>query len=82
MKKRFRGRPPPGFFGPTKDFPRGKLNAEDEGGLRIGITEQDGVVIIEFGTELTWLGLDKASAIEFAKIILTRAGAKKIEVTL
>lgn len=78
MSRQQRRRPD---FGPTKTYPRGKLNADDEGGLQIGITEQDGVIIIEFGTELRWIGMPKAQAIEFAKLIMKRAGATKIEVS-
>ena len=33
-------------FGPTGEFPRGKLNADDEGGLTLGITNDKGTVII------------------------------------
>jgi hypothetical protein len=67
-------------FGPTGDFPRGKLNAEDEGGLQIGIAkDHDGVIVINFGTEVSWIGLDQASAISFAKHILKHAGVKKVE---
>jgi hypothetical protein len=70
-------------FGPTGDFPRGKLRPDDEGGLNIGIAhDSDGTVIINFGTDVSWLGLPPDQAREFAKLILIHSGAKKIEITL
>lgn len=69
-------------LGPTGKFPRGKLNADDEGGIAIGVTSQDKTVIINFGKEIAWIGMDKPQAIEFAKLIMRHAGAKKVEVTL
>lgn len=44
-----------------------KLNNHDEGGIRIAIGIKDGVVMIDFGSEVTWLGLPKAEAIAFAE---------------
>lgn len=60
-------------LGATGDFPRGKLNPQDEGGLQLAITVKDGVVVIAFGKEVAWLGLDKATAISFADTIKRRA---------
>ena len=61
--------------GPSEDYPRGKLNPQDKGGLRVGIAtdEENQVIRIEFGTPCTWLALDKDSAINFAMGILKRA---------
>lgn len=63
-------------------YPRGKLNADDEGALNIAIGERDNTVIINFGKKVAWIGMSRPEAIEFAKTIMKRAGAKKIEVTL
>lgn len=63
-------------------YPRGKLNADDEGAIEVAITERDNTVIIRFGKEITWIGMSRPQAIEFAKTIMKRAGAKKIEVTV
>ncbi len=60
-------------LGATGTFPAGKLNEHDEGGLRLAIGIKDGVVMIDFGTEVTWLGLPKAEAVAFAETILRRA---------
>jgi len=62
-------------FGPTGDFPRGKVDESDEGGLQVGITydkESDTVVIV-FGKSITWIGFGPEQAIEFANLIIERA---------
>ena len=63
-------------LGGTGDFPRGKLNADDEGGIALGVATQDKTVIINFGKEVAWLGLGHDEAIAFAKLLLKHA--KKI----
>lgn len=69
-------------LGPTGDFPEGKLDKTDEGGLKIGIAfdSYTNVVRIDFGKEVAWIGMQPAQAMEFAKTIMKKAGAKKIEV--
>jgi hypothetical protein len=70
-------------FGPTHDYPDGSLGPDDRGGLQIGVAhDSKGNVIINFGTELNWIGFPPDQAIQLAKLIMTHAGAKKIEVTL
>ncbi len=58
-----------GPFGPTGDFPRGKLSGDDDGELVIGVTSVDNTIIIRFGTPVEWIGLDKAAALSLAKSI-------------
>ena len=60
-------------FGPTGEFPRGKLNRHDEGALNIGITNMNGVVRIEFGKKIAWIGLPPNEALSFAAIIIKHA---------
>lgn len=71
-------------FGATGDFPKGKVDKHDEGGIKIGIAwdGKAGIVRIAFGKEVAWLGMEPPEAIEFAKAILKKAGAKKIEIEL
>jgi len=71
-------------FGATGDFPQGKLNDHDEGGLRIGVAwdKLDGIVRVEFGKPVAWLGLPPPEAIGLAKLLLRHAGAKKIEIEI
>jgi hypothetical protein len=60
-------------LGPTHDFPRGKLNPDDEGGLIIGLRIENNRLIIGFGKRIAWIGLGKVEAIEFAKMITDKA---------
>ena len=69
-------------LGPSGDYPQGKLGPDDEGGLNVQITDKDGAVVLAFGAPVTWIGMPPAQAIEFAKLIMYRAGAKKITVIL
>jgi hypothetical protein len=71
-------------FGATGQFPQGKLNDTDEGEIKIGVAYDkiDGVVLVEFGKSVAWLGLPPPEAVELGKLLLRHAGAKKIEVTL
>jgi hypothetical protein len=70
------------ILGPTGNFPQGKVGPDDEGGLMIQMTNWNGVVRIDFGAPVTWLGLPPDEAIEFAKKILKQAGVKKVTVIL
>ena len=68
-------------IGPTGKFPHGKFGLSDQGGLNVGVAlNSKGYVIINFGTEVSWLAMPPEDAINFAKTILNKAGAKKITV--
>lgn len=60
-------------FGATGDFPRGKLDADDEGGLQFGIAVKDKTVILSFGKPVAWLGLDKATALQLGALLIEKA---------
>jgi len=60
-------------LGKTNKFPQGKLTKDDEGELKLAVIKHENKVIVNFGTPVTWLGLDKATAIEFAEAILKYA---------
>ena len=55
--------------GATGDHPQGKLNADDEGGLRMAIVadKRNSVVRVDFGKPVAWLGLDRATALDLAR---------------
>ena len=61
--------------GKTGDFPEGKLNEDDEGGLvmSIGYDSKKNVVVINFGTPVMWVGMAPEQAIEFANLIIANA---------
>jgi hypothetical protein len=70
-------------LGPTGDFPHGKLNSGDKGGLNVAISTQTypddrtPVVRIDFGTPVDWVCLPPDDAIQFALVITGRANAIK-----
>lgn len=64
-------------IGPTGDFPQGKLNADDEGGLKTGIGRDDkGNVLIDFGKAVAWIAMPAAEAANFALVVLSHANAR------
>jgi hypothetical protein len=60
-------------LGKTNQFPRGMLNKDDEGELRIAIGMRDKTIIVDFGTETTWIGLDKDTALALADALVSWA---------
>lgn len=71
-------------LGATGTFPQGQLSDDDQGGLKIGVAydKLNGIVRLEFGKPVAWIGLPPAEAIQFGKLLMEKAGAKKIEVTI
>ena len=61
------------LFGETGRFPRGKLNASDEGEIQLGVTTHGGTVILAFGKEVAWLGLPPQQARELARALIAKA---------
>jgi hypothetical protein len=70
-------------LGATKKFPEGMIRPDDEGELRFAISDPDssGNIHIDFGTPVAWFALPKAMAIQLGRMLLTKAGAKKIEIS-
>lgn len=46
-------------FGPTGEFPKGKIAPDDNGGLRFGITaiQEKNVIVFQFGKPVSWFAL-------------------------
>jgi hypothetical protein len=68
-------------LGPTGDFPHGKLNPDDEGGINVAISRHvapDGTQMVrfDFGKPVAWLSLPRDRAILFANTILKFAEPK------
>lgn len=55
------------------DYPRGKLNEDDEGALEMRITVADNTLIIEFAKPARWIGLGKADVDTFIALLTERA---------
>jgi hypothetical protein len=58
--------------GPTGGFPRGRLSAADEGELQIAIRSDAATrtVVIDFGKDVSWLGMNTATARALAEKLL------------
>ncbi len=65
------------MLGPTREFPRGKLNQSDEGEIKIGIAHdpESKTVIIDFGASVTWVGFTGEQAVEIADLLINHANA-------
>lgn len=62
-------------LGATGRYPRGPMDATDEGELRAALTidRQNAVIRIEFGKPIAWLGLPSKEARDFAKLLIEKA---------
>lgn len=61
----------------TPDYPRGKLNEEDEGAISIAFTVEQDCVVIRFPKPITWLGLPAELADAMGQRLLERAEEAK-----
>lgn len=71
------------FRGALGDFPEGQLTKTDEGSIQFAIGVKDGKVVLDFGTQVTWVGLNPQQAADLASLLLKRAreaGRQKGEV--
>jgi len=70
-------------LGPTNEFPHGMARPDDKGALRFAISDADsqGNIHIDFGTPIEWLAFPREQAVELARMLLRKAGAKKVEIS-
>lgn len=63
-------------IGATGQFPQGQLDDDDQGELRmaVGYDKLDGIVRVEFGKPVAWLGLPPPQAKQLALLLLQHAG--------
>jgi hypothetical protein len=66
-------------LGGTGRYPNGKLNGDDEGELLLAIAPIDGVVRMEFGSPVAWMGLYPANARAMAQALLAAADEAEIQ---
>ena len=59
--------------GPTGEFPEGKLREDDEGEIVIKVGEYQGKVVMDFGTEVKWIGMNAKQAAEIGRGLLKHA---------
>lgn len=62
--------------GPTGDFPQGKISDEDEGGIVFAIGRKDEKIFLDFGKPVSWIGMDRNTAINIGLSLLKQAGIK------
>ena len=62
-------------LGPTDQFPQGRLNPNDKGEIRMAIfpDEESRVIIMEFGVELSWIGMPPGQAREMGEALIRHA---------
>lgn len=65
----------PSGLGATGQFPRGKLNKDDEGEIKVAIAahHKRGVVVIDFGKPTAWIGFSPEQAVEIAEMLNAKA---------
>jgi hypothetical protein len=71
-------------LGATGEFPEGMSRRPgDEGELRMAVSDADseGNIHMDFGKEISWIAFPKEGAIALARMLLRKAGAKKVEIT-
>lgn len=69
--------------GPTGNFPDGVLTRPgDQGELVMAVSDPDsnGIVHIDFGVEVSWIGLPRDNLVDLCRLLLRKAGAKKVEI--
>lgn len=66
-------------LGATGRFPREKIHATDEGEIRmsVGTDPASTVVIVNFGSPVTWLGLPYDEAVALGESLLRHAATLK-----
>ena len=61
--------------GATGEFPQGKIHPDDEGEIQLAVAwvPDKGVVVVDFGTPVTWLALPPDQALGLADLIRRHA---------
>lgn len=60
-------------LGATGNYPAGKLNDNDQGGLTGAITVEGDRIILNFGKSVTWVAMTKQEAIVLGNLLIERA---------
>lgn len=60
-------------FGATGRHPQGRITPSDEGELQFGVANDGSTVIMSFGKEVAWLGLEPAQARQLAGWLIKHA---------
>jgi hypothetical protein len=57
------------------EYPNGKLNKQDEGGVAVAIGSENGAVVMKFPKPVAWVGYTPAQAMEIASSLIKHARA-------
>ena len=71
--------------GATGEYPQGMLNPDDEGALKIAVSEEKGNVAIHFGKPVSWLAMSPQQIRDFAITLLrmaTKIDGVKVTISL
>ena len=60
-------------IGKTGKFPQGKLSSSDKGELKLSVGVYEGNVVLDFGTQVTWLAFPPEEAYRLAEAIIDYA---------
>jgi hypothetical protein len=60
-------------LGATGEFPEGKLNETDEGGLQFAVTDDGKLVRVHFGKPVAWMAMGADLADQFADALKEHA---------
>lgn len=58
-----------------REYPRGRVGSDDEGTLAFAIAAdpEHGVVRLEFGKAVSWLGMEPKDAVKLAEMLIAKA---------
>lgn len=71
-------------IGATGTHPHGQLSDDDQGAIKMAVAydKLDGIVRVEFGKPVSWLGLPPPQARDLALLLLKHSGAKNVEIEI
>lgn len=59
-----------GFKGALGAFPEGKLTKDDEGAIQFRVGSEGSKVVLDFGTQVQWVGMSAQQAAELASSLM------------
>lgn len=60
-------------IGALHEHPEGKLTERDEGALQYAVAQTGGKIIVNFGTPVSWVGMNPEDAEAFANSLMSKA---------
>ena len=64
-------------LGALGTFSQGRRNDDDEGDLRLAVSSEPGMVRVDFGKRVAWVGFDPTGAENFANVLLKHAASAR-----